>query len=285
MSEIPKYCKKHIIGDMVNVVRKHCAQPDCDKRPYYNVYTSKIPKYCKKHIIGDMVNVVYKRCAQPDCNINPNFNVCTSKIPKYCKKHIIGDMVDVVNKRCIGQEGTCTTFVTRNYRGYCLHCFMHIFPNEPVSRNYKTKEKVVVDRIRSFFPEFVWRHDKIIECGTSQRRPDLFLDVGSHILIIEIDEDSHKSYDCSCEDKRLMQLSLDVSSSGHRDIVLIRFNPDKYTDAQGNVHKSCFYRNKNGVIVLANTPGWEHRIAELIKTIKFWITKEPEKTILVLWSD
>ena len=243
-------------------------------------------RFCAEHKTDDMINVNGKRCQHPKCKSRASCNVLGLKA-KYCAEHKTDDMINVTHKLCVGQEGTCMTLVGRNYRGYCLHCFMHTFPNEPVLQNYKTKEKVVVDRIKSHFPDFVWRHDREVECGTSRRRPDLLLDVGSHVLIIEIDEDSHESYDCLCENKRLMQLSVDVSRIQypeiiHRDIVLIRFNPDKYTDADGQVHKSCFYRNKRGVVVLAKTSEWERRIAELIKTVQFWITAKPERTMLLL---
>jgi len=43
-------------------------------------------------------------------------------------------------------------------------------------------------------------------------------DMGSHI-IIEVDENKHTDYDCSCEHKRLMELSQDLQ---HRPIVLSR---------------------------------------------------------------
>ena len=56
------------------------------------------------------------------------------------------------------------------------------------------------------------------------RRPDLMVDLGYQVVIIEIDENQHISYDCSCENKRLMQLSQDV---GHRPVVFIRVHPDK----------------------------------------------------------
>ena len=68
-------------------------------------------------------------------------------------------------------------------------------------------------------------YDKKIQDGCSTRRPDLFLDLGYQIIIIEIDENQHIDYDCSCENKRIMELSQDV---GHRPIVFIRFNPDDY---------------------------------------------------------
>ena len=68
---------------------------------------------------------------------------------------------------------------------------MNLFPDKPVIRNYKTKEKEVVDRIKEIFPEFTWVHDKRVEDGCSKRRPDLLLDLGSHIIIIEIDENKY----------------------------------------------------------------------------------------------
>jgi hypothetical protein len=114
-----------------------------------------------------------------------------------------------------------------------------------------------------------------------QASPDLFLDLGSHVLVVEVDEDSHASYDCSCENKRLMQLSEDVD---HRPLVMIRFNPDSYTDPAGNLRSSCWARNGKGITVLckARLPDWKARLAMLVRTIKFWATHAPEKTVDVI---
>ena len=99
----------------------------------------------------------------------------------------------------------CETRVSnKKYKGYCLFCFIHLFPDEPNSRNYKTKEKDVVDRITKRYTNFTWFADKKVQDGCSRRRPDLLLDMGSHIIITEIDENRHANYDCSCEHKRLM---------------------------------------------------------------------------------
>ena len=65
--------------------------------------------------------------------------------------------------------------------------------------------------------------------------------MGSHIIIIEIDENAHTDYDCSCENKRLMEISQDL---GFRPIVFIRFNPDDYVDKDGNNIKSCWKLNR-----------------------------------------
>ena len=97
-----------------------------------------------------------------------------------------------------------------------------------------------------------------VQDGCSLRRPDLLLDLGSHIIIVEIDENKHTNYDCSCENKRLMELSQDLQ---HRPIVFIRFNPDDYTNQEGEKIKSCWKLNKLGAIQVMKTKQteWEER--------------------------
>ena len=169
----------------------------------------------------------------------------------------------------------------KHYDGYCMFCFMHLFPDKKVARNYKTKEKDVVDRVKEAFPDFTWVHDKKVEDGCSKRRPDLLLDLGTHIVIVEIDENKHSDYDCSCENKRLMELSQDVH---HRPIVFIRFNPDKYVDEEGNTVKSCWRMNKNGVLTIAKTKQeeWKKRIDVLKDTIQYWTDNPVEKTVEII---
>jgi hypothetical protein len=166
-------------------------------------------------------------------------------------------------------------------KGYCLVCYVNIFPNEPNVRNYKTKEKDVVDRITQTFTNFTWIADKKVQDGCSKRRPDLLLDMGSHIIIIEIDENKHTDYDCGCEHKRLMELSQDLQ---HRPIIFIRFNPDDYTNQNGVLVKSCWKLNKLGVMQITKTKQneWEERIETLKQQIQHWINNPTEKTIEII---
>jgi hypothetical protein len=105
-------------------------------------------------------------------------------------------MINVEAKRC--KTLFCDIMATqKKYKGYCMRCFIHTFPTEKVARNYKTKEQSVVDFIKENFPKIKWICDKIINGGCSKRRPDIMLDLGTHIIIIEIDENSHDRYDFS----------------------------------------------------------------------------------------
>ena len=79
--------------------------------------------------------------------------------------------------------------------GFCLRCFIHTYPDKPVAKNYRTKEKTVVDYILQKYPNFTWNCDKKITDGCSRRRPDLLVDFGDFIIIVEIDENQHNDYD------------------------------------------------------------------------------------------
>lgn len=162
-----------------------------------------------------------------------------------------------------------------------MSCFVNLFPEEPNSRNYRTKEKDVVDRITQFFPNFTWSVDKTVQGGCSRRRPDLLLDLGSHIVIVEIDENKHTNYDCSCENKRLMELSKDLH---YRPIVFIRFNPDDYTNLEGEKIRTCWKLNKFGVLhVIQNKrTEWEERIDALKRQIQYWIDNPTEKMVEII---
>jgi hypothetical protein len=166
------------------------------------------------------------------------------------------------------------------YNGYCLRCCINICPDIEVCRNYKTKEKEVVDNVKQTFPDFTWINDKKIEGGCSKRRPDILLDIGSHIVIIEVDENKHDTYDCSCENKRLMEISQDL---GHRNIVFIRFNPDGYIKDDKTI-TSCWKVDGNGIVVIKKSKQteWKERIQILTEQIKYWIDNPVQKMIEIV---
>lgn len=143
-----------------------------------------------------------------------------------------------------------------------------MFPDKPVSRNYKTKEFAVVEYITSTFPNLNWIADKIINGGCSKRRPDLLLDLLYQVIIIEVDENQHIDYDCSCENKRIMELSQDL---GHRPIIFIRFNPDDY-EQDGMTVSSCWGIDKKGICVVKKSKKneWIKRLHVLEEHIQYW---------------
>ncbi len=73
----------------------------------------------------------------------------------------------------------------------------------------------------------------------------MFLDMGSHVVIVEVDENKHDTYDRTCENRRMMEISQDLD---HRHIVMIRFNHDRYIDPEkGKIPTPWMYTPKLGV--------------------------------------
>ena len=272
------YCAKHKLDGMVNVKDKTCEHEGCRVQPHYNHPGNKQAMYCAEHKQDGMVDVINKKCEHEDCRVQPTYNYPGNKKGVYCAKHKLEGMVNVISKTCNSEW--CFTIVNNNkYDGYCLFCYMNLFPDKPVSRNYKTKEYSVVEFVKTKFPEFEWTSDKRVSGGCSRRRPDLLMDLGYQIIIVEIDENQHIDYDCSCENKRIMEISQDV---GHRPIVFIRFNPDEYT-LNGKTITSCWGTDNNGLCVIKKSKKkeWEHRLFTLEEQIQYWAIPINQTTKMV----
>ena len=273
----PEYCAIHHLEGMLDVKNKRCSSEHCNKHPSYGFEIGK-PEYCAIHRLDGMVDVRNKMCSGDECNKRASYGFEMGK-PEYCVTHHLVGMFDVVSKRCV-HDGCDTIVSTRKYKGYCLHCFMHLFPLEKISRNYKIKENEVTSFIITQFSSTTVIQDRRIQDGCSSRRPDVLIDLGYQVIIIEVDENQHTEYDCSCENKRLMQLSRDVN---HRPLVFIRFNPDDYIHNGVNV-TSCFTQNKLGYVVIKKSKQseWEHRLRVLRDTIQYWMDHVTEKTVEVV---
>ena len=268
------YCGDHKKEGMVNVISKTCLE--CKKIPVFNIEGEPKGIYCGGHKKQRMVNVKSKMCLE--CKKQPVFNVEGETKGVYCFDHKKEGMVNVVNKTC--KSEWCSTQVAGKYDGYCLYCYINLFPNKPVCRNYKTKEYAVVEFVKTEFPELQWTTDKVVSGGCSRRRPDLLADFGSHALIVEVDENQHVDYDCSCQNKRIMELSQDL---GHRPLVFIRFNPDEY-ETNGKTITSCWGLNKKGIIGVKKSKEaeWAHRLDCLKQQIHYWISHSTHKTIEIV---
>ena len=284
--EPARFCSVHRTEYMIDVISRKCKETDCIKQPCYNFSDKTKPVYCIDHKIIGMIDLKNPRCIHIDvnnirCNIRPYYNNYGETKPLFCLKHKSDTMINIVSKSCRGE--LCNTLVRNKYEGYCLRCFIHAHPDKPVSRNYKTKERCVVEYITSHFPDFSWVADKTMTDGCSRRRPDLTLDLGYQVIILEIDENQHVDYDCSCENKRVMQLSQDVS---HRPLIMIRFNPDEYTDANGENVSSCWGMNKLGLCVVKKSKEkeWESRLERLREQVEYWTNPDnaTEKTVEIV---
>ena len=303
----PKYCFECKLPDMVDTRNPKCG---CGSRPNFNFEGLK-PKFCSKCKLDDMIDLTHNLCfcgkAQPSFNfegliskycseckldkmvsknklcycktVQPSFNF--EGLPaKYCLQCKENDMIDVFHKKC--KTNLCSVRPQNKFEGYCLRCFIYNFPDKPVAKNYKTKEFAVVEFIQLLFPNFTWFADKQIKDGCSSKRPDLLLDLGYQIIIVEIDENQHNKYDCSCENKRLMEISQDL---GHRPIIFIRFNPDDYININNERVRSCWSITKiTGIVKIEHKKEWNNRLECLKEQINYWtqLENKTDKTVEII---
>ncbi len=171
----------------------------------------------------------------------------------------------------------CETHWNPTYKPYCARCFVFLNPDSPLLlvRNFKTKEYAVREFILSQFPGLPWICDRRVADGCSLRRPDLMLDLGSHVLFIEIDENGH-DFGYTCTNKRLCELFQDA---GERPSCFLRFNPDSYMDTSGQRIPSCWTKNAMGVSVIKDEKMWNARLCVLASAIQQNLTKTPQKLI------
>jgi hypothetical protein len=305
-NESPKFCSKHKENGMIDLVNSKCVK--CGLiQPTFGIEAKK-PTHCGQCKTEEMYNVKDEMCIKCK-NVRPIFAFkgekathcvsckeigmidvihskcfCGKKIPSFglqghkathcedCKEKF---MIDVVNKRC--KTEFCDTQVKNNYEGYCAYCYGNLFPDSPIVRNFKTKERLVVDYIKDQYKDYDWVFDKTISDGCSKKRPDIYLDLGYQIIIIEVDENQHRQYEDICENKRMMALSQDVN---HRPIVFIRFNPDKYVNEEKKNVPSCFSITKaTGALKVNVKKNWNNRLETLKENIDYWIEKTTNKTI------
>ena len=291
-----------------------CKDPDCKKTANFNNEGQK-PLYCGTHKLKGMINInVYSKCEhgrqKSRCRDCGGSSICEhGKVKDRCRdcggsafcehgkfknkcRDCGGSGICKHGKqkqKCYECGGSalckndwCSTRANKKYDGYCMFCYINTFPDKPVTRNYKTKEAAVAEHIKTKYSQFEWITDKKVNDGCSRRRPDLLLDLGYQAIIIEIDENQHTDYDCTCENKRTMELSQDV---GHRPIVFIRFNPDDYMDGDKKV-TSCWGLTKQGICTVKKTKKkeWEERLNSLSSQVDYWIDEKnkTDKTVEIV---
>ena len=235
---IPVCCSSCKTDTMIDLIHKKCQ---CGKSiPNFNEPDETTAVCCSSCKTSTMVDVKNKKCR---CGkTQPNFNEVGETTAVCCSSCKTDTMVDVTHKRCNGFMNMETntlepcpndTFANVKYKNYCAECFRRNFPLDPLTFQIrsKTKEIAVRDFINANFEGF--QHNKRLQTGhcdcTIRRSIDHRMLIGNTLIAIETDENQHKSYDKMDEETRYDDLFMAHSGKW----IYIRFNPDKYINANG----------------------------------------------------
>jgi hypothetical protein len=279
------YCKTHKRPCDVDVVARKCSM--CDTKACYGPSGGKRKDavFCLTHKSPEHVDLVNKKCTS--CKKQPVFGLVGGRSLR-CGDHKLVNDVNLHNKKC----QVCTVTSARpRYKSHadnqdiCARCFIYTYPDHKLTRVARIKERHVTDALRASLPDEIVKKmilDLPIPGGCSKRRPDVYVihevDGVLYCIIVECDENQHLRYDTTCENKRMMQLLLD---GGEMPMLVIRFNPDGYTDSEGKRHTSCFGYDTHGLPRVApkKRAEWDKRVETLLETVCAALKSPPTKMV------
>ncbi len=289
------YCLQHKEKDMVNVKGKTCEEDGCTVQPTFNIEGEK-PKYCEKHRLPGMVNTRDPFCITENCKTRAYYGYCGQPLT-HCNQHKLDYMIRKTKRTCSGNdEEDCKECATYG-KDEPLHCVDHSLEGEicwlvkrcsncgrdnellnkddlcgiccdkpfyeESKRVNKLKETIMVKYLRNKVKGQEILADRIIDSTCNLYRPDILYDCGTHIVVIECDENQHKNYPwetCSLnkslehmEEKRMYEIMVAYGLPA----VFIRWNPDAFK-VNGVVNKK--YNN-------------DKRLEMLIKWVNYCFNK------------
>lgn len=283
---IRSVCKKCKGGSICEhgTVRTRCA--DCKGGSICN--HNRVRSQCKDCKGGCICE---HGCRKITCKSCKGSGICEhDRVRSRCKK-CKGSSICEHNKyksacKSCGGSSLCSNIWCESHKiskakPYCSRCYSYLFPDEPISRNYRSKEIQVVEDIQKHLDNnysnlnlFVSKNKSLGAC--SKRRPDCYIERDLYGIIIEIDENSHNTYDEMCENRRICELWEDIN---YRDFHIIRFNPDKYIDEIGNTVKPCFGYSKTRGQLIIYKERYKQRLTNLLERIDHCIHNPPNKSI------
>ncbi len=247
------HCGKHKSTEMIDVKNTRCDHVGCIVHPVFGFPGGK-GTHCRTHKLPEMVDVINKRCEYVGCIVvNPVFGFVLRK-GTHCNDHKLLRMVDVMNQRCTACKTTCA----REKDKLCSACRQ--VQQNGASRKLLRIERRIIDMLilhGTIIDDERTKFNKSIGAACGGYRPDIYIDCGSFILVIEIDENQHRpryisrivdgvvtpmvvgSYSTECENKRMMS----IVSKEQMPVYFIRINPDKCTiddkDIKVSFEKRC----------------------------------------------
>ena len=261
------YCNEHKTPGMIDVISKTCLHDGCNVRPTYNFEGQKSSLYCNEHKEINMIDIKHKTCSIKGCRLRSCFNL-PGMFPDYCTRHKKDGMIVQPRKKCetcneiavygiITQmhceehklkdeynliERTCQNLTCPGNRpidildsfGNCVSFCSAVKQSEMYQRHQKKKEEFVGKLLADTIHLSFYLRDQVGDNKCSKSRPDFVYHLGTHILVIEVDEHQHKSYN-SCgntkeeryrtENRRMYNVSHEFDGL---PIIFIRYNPDSF---------------------------------------------------------
>ncbi len=234
------WCKEHSPDgsvDLKNMTR--CHELGCHTRCSFGIHT---PTHCRIHKTSSMKDLVHAICS---CGTRAQYGYPTLKATA-CGKCKVPGMITSPTKVC--SKAGC--------RNYALHgltkperCDLHKLPTDKNLIEGQCSKCNLIMALINDLCEFCrplqvkatltqynlknnlsfYSHDQVIDSKCNLKRPDFVYDAGTHFVIVEVDENQHRSYAEECEQTRMWSIRQALGLP----TTFIRFNPDSFKTSTG----------------------------------------------------
>ena len=197
---------------------RRCAEDGCQKLARHAT------SLCVTHGGG-------RRCAKEGCGRS------AVGATGLCVRHGGGRRCAEVDAHMLGDGEVAPLSFALPERGpLCLDCVRRLYPMQGSGprKRYARREHLVLAELETRLCDTLGSVDLVhqswdcpIPCGSSRRRPDYYLEFDRFIVIVEVDEEAHRTYDPEDEMLRLHQLRIDCPVD--KALLVVRINTGPYS--------------------------------------------------------
>ena len=248
---LPQFCSNHKEFDMVNVVTKTCDVNGCGKQPSYGIPGNK-PTHCAQHRLSGMIKNPTARCIS--CKKKTLAIWGVNRVPRHCEAHRQSDDENLVERECVN----CNLIGVLDANDKCETCNPDVIKRARLQKQNALMAYLDQRGLPGVSTDIIV--DKGV-CGLE--RPDRIYDFGDKIVILECDEHQHRHINPECERTRMYNIG---QSFGGMPVYFLRWNPDNYASANGDVDIKKRYKV----------------VGDLIRDIQGGKTKVPVKAMVAV---
>jgi len=224
------YCSKCKDPNMVDCRSVKCLERICRKYATYSLPGTPV-SYCVEHRKEGMLKNPRRKCQQ--CK-----DIATHGIdkPTHCEKHMTLDEYNLAERKCKNEK--CGRIDVLNKDGLCVNFCSLEEKDNIIKKHIKKQELYIGNLLKEEIKMDITFKDEIIDNNCSRKRPDFVYHCGTHVLLIEVDENQHKSYKCSAygDDKNgkmkgeMIRMYEIAQSFDGLPCIFLRYNPDHFND-------------------------------------------------------
>ena len=238
----PRFCNNCKEPNMVNIVDRKCNEENCRKKAIYG-QPGVLPNRCLTHRIDGMMKQPRRKCQVSEGNNCKETAIYGITEPNHCEKHKLADEYCLTERKC----PKCNSIDILNKQGVCINICSLVEQDLLMKKRVKKKEEFIAKLLAEEIDLKndvieMWR-DTIIDSSCTKTRPDFAYHCGTHIVIVEVDEEQHRSYNnCGYEKKdKIKAENVRMYNIGNifqgKPVIFIRYNPDDFKNTDGKKSK------------------------------------------------